>query len=38
MKAPGYPFDDTDLYKVIEGASYVLGVQNDPALDATWTR
>src|SRR5690349_22479866 len=23
MKAPGYPFDDTDLYKVIEGASYV---------------
>src|SRR6185436_8748918 len=23
-KAPPYPFDDTDLYKVIEGASYVL--------------
>ena len=22
-KAPGYPFDDTDVYKVIEGASYV---------------
>ncbi len=21
-KAPGYPFDDTDVYKVIEGASY----------------
>src|ERR1043165_9719838 len=29
-KAPGYPFDDTDLYKVIEGASYVLSVQPDP--------
>src|SRR5574342_750586 len=23
-KPPGYPFDDSDLYKVIEGASYVL--------------
>jgi hypothetical protein len=23
-KPPGYPFDDTDLYKVIEGASYTL--------------
>src|SRR3954447_24915616 len=23
-KAPGYPFDDSDLYKVIEGASYAL--------------
>ena len=34
MKAPGYPFDDTDLYKVIEGASYVLNVQPDPKLDA----
>jgi uncharacterized protein len=34
MKAPGYPFDDTDLYKVIEGASYVLGAQPDPKLDA----
>ncbi|MBO0721930.1 MAG: glycoside hydrolase family 127 protein, partial [Blastocatellia bacterium] len=21
-KLPGYPFDDTDIYKVIEGASY----------------
>ena len=31
---PGYPFDDTDLYKVIEGASYALSVQPDPALDA----
>jgi DUF1680 family protein len=34
MKAPPYPFDDTDLYKVIEGASYVLSVQPDPKLDA----
>ena len=33
-KAPGYPFDDTDVYKVIEGASYVLTVQPDPKLDA----
>src|SRR6476661_6427873 len=24
LAAPGYPFDDTDLYKVIEGASYAL--------------
>jgi uncharacterized protein len=31
---PPYPFDDTDLYKVIEGAAYVLSVQPDPALDA----
>ena len=34
MKAPGYPFDDSDLYKVIEGAAYVLSVQPDPKLDA----
>ena len=33
-KLPGYPFDDTDLYKVIEGASYALSVQPDPKLDA----
>jgi DUF1680 family protein len=33
-KAPGYPFDDTDVYKVIEGASYVLTVHPDPQLDA----
>ncbi len=33
-KAPGYPFDDTDIYKVIEGASYTLSVQPDPKLDA----
>jgi DUF1680 family protein len=33
-KAPGYPFDDSDVYKVIEGASYALSVQPDPKLDA----
>src|SRR5215468_9765846 len=33
-KAPGYPFDDTDVYKVIEGASYALSVAPDPKLDA----
>jgi DUF1680 family protein len=31
---PGFPFDDTDIYKVIEGASYSLTVQPDPVLDA----
>jgi DUF1680 family protein len=31
---PPYPFDDTDIYKVIEGASYTLTVQKDPKLDA----
>lgn len=33
-KPPGYPFDDTDVYKVIEGASYSLSVLPDPKLDA----
>jgi uncharacterized protein len=33
-KPPGYPFDDTDLYKVIEGASYSLSVHPDPKLEA----
>src|SRR5271170_2073409 len=28
-KPPGYPFDDTDPYKVLEGASYSLAVQPD---------
>jgi DUF1680 family protein len=32
--APGYPFDDTDVYKVIEGAAYALSVQPDPQLEA----
>src|SRR5947209_1109143 len=29
---PGYPFDDTDVYKVIEGAAYALNVRPDPEL------
>ena len=33
-KAPGYPFDDSDVYKVIEGASYTLSVRPDAKLDA----
>jgi hypothetical protein len=33
-RPPGYPFDDTDLYKVIEGASYALTVVKDEKLDA----
>ena len=28
-----YPFDDTDVYKIIEGASYSLAVKYDPELD-----
>lgn len=31
---PGYPFDDTDPYKVLEGASYVLATRPDPELEA----
>ena len=33
-KMPPYPFDDTDMYKVIEGASYALSVRPDPKLEA----
>src|SRR6266852_6297848 len=33
-KYPPYPFDDTDVYKVIEGACYTLSVHPDPKLDA----
>ncbi|MGB2717672.1 MAG: beta-L-arabinofuranosidase domain-containing protein [Vicinamibacterales bacterium] len=33
-KPPNYPFDDSDLYKVIEGAAYTLSVTPDPQLDA----
>src|ERR1700761_3321922 len=33
-KPPGFPFDDTDPYKVLEGASYSLAVQPDPKLAA----
>ena len=29
-----YPFDDTDIYKTIEGASYSLAVHPDPKLAA----
>ncbi len=32
--APGFPFDDTDPYKVIEGGSYALSVHPDPKLDS----
>lgn len=31
---PGYPFDDTDVYKVLEGAAYTLSAHPDPKLDA----
>ena len=33
-KLPGFPFDDTDPYKVLEGASYALAVQPDPKIAA----
>ena len=33
-RPPGYPFDETDLYKVIEGAAYSLSVTADPKLEA----
>src|SRR6266567_334240 len=33
-KYPPYPFDDTDVYKVIEGAAYTLSVHADPQLEA----
>jgi uncharacterized protein len=33
-KIPPYPFDDTDLYKVIESAAYALTVKPDPKLEA----
>jgi hypothetical protein len=33
-RPPGYPFDDTDPYKVLEGAAYALAVTPDPQLDA----
>jgi DUF1680 family protein len=32
VSAPGYPFDDSDLYKVIEGASYAMSVHPDAKL------
>jgi DUF1680 family protein len=33
-KPPGYPFDDSDVYKAMEGAAYALSVQPDPKLEA----
>ena len=33
-KLPPYPSDDTDIYKVIEGAAYSLSVHPDPKLEA----
>jgi DUF1680 family protein len=33
-KPPGFPFDDTDPYKVLEGASYSLAVHPDPKMSA----
>src|SRR5215467_12384222 len=33
-RPPGYPFDDTDVYKVIEGAAYALSVHPDPKLES----
>ncbi len=32
-KYPPYPFDDTDVYKVLEGASYTLSVHPDAKLE-----
>ncbi|ULQ51509.1 glycoside hydrolase family 127 protein [Flavihumibacter fluvii] len=34
-KITEYPFDDSDLYKLIEGISYSLQVKPDPAMDLT---
>ncbi|HEY1184933.1 MAG TPA: glycoside hydrolase family 127 protein [Bryobacteraceae bacterium] len=31
---PRYPFDDSDVYKVLEGAAYTLSVHPDPKLEA----
>jgi hypothetical protein len=33
-KIPPYPFDDSDIYKVIEGASYTLSVKPDAKLES----
>ena len=32
-KVEGFPFDDTDVYKTIEGASYILQTYPDPKLE-----
>lgn len=33
-KVDGFPFDDTDVYKTIEGASYCLAIKPDKKLEA----
>ncbi len=33
-----YPFDDTDIYKTIEGASYSISLFPDPACLPIWIR
>lgn len=33
-KFEGIPFNDSDVYKVVEGAAYLLALQPDPKLDA----
>ncbi len=33
-KITGYPFDESDVYKIIEGACYTLSVNRDPKLEA----
>ena len=33
-KVGGYPFDDTDVYKTIEGASYCLAIRPDKEMEA----
>ncbi len=30
-----YPFDDSDVYKIIEGASYALNIRRDPELEGS---
>ena len=34
FRVAGFPFDDTDVYKTIEGASYLLQTYPDPKLEA----
>ena len=34
FRVGGFPFDDTDVYKTIEGASYLLQTYPDPKLEA----
>jgi len=31
---PGYPFDETDVYKVIEGVAYTIKTGREPALES----